>query len=58
MDGARLFNASHVLNVHPSELVKYTDSVLICLSKGLCAPIGSLILGTKDVFDDNNNLVY
>ena len=48
MDGARLFNAAVALGVKPAELVKDVDSVQICLSKGLGAPIGSLICASKD----------
>jgi len=48
MDGARLFNASAALGVNPSELVKNVDSVQICLSKGLGAPMGSLICASRD----------
>ncbi len=48
VDGARLFNAAVALNVKASELVKDADTVQICLSKGLGAPMGSLICGPKD----------
>jgi len=48
LDGARLFNAATALNINVSEIAKYTDSITFCLSKGLCAPIGSLIVGTKE----------
>ena len=51
IDGARLFNAAAALNVEPIELVRKADSVQICLSKGLCAPAGSLLLGTKEFID-------
>jgi threonine aldolase len=47
IDGARLFNASVVLGVPAAELVTPADSVTICLSKGLCAPVGSVICGSK-----------
>jgi threonine aldolase len=47
IDGARLFNAAAALNVHPRDLVRPADSVQICLSKGLCAPVGALILGSR-----------
>ena len=47
-DGARLFNAAVALGV-PAELVaRHTDSVTFCISKGLSAPIGSLLCGTND----------
>src|SRR5258706_2779562 len=48
VDGARLFNAAAALNDHPRELVKDADSVQICLSKGLAAPVGSLVVGSRD----------
>jgi len=51
LDGARLFNAATYLNVHPSEITKYTDSVMFCLSKALCAPIGSILAGSKEFID-------
>ncbi len=47
-DGARLFNALHVNNLSPSEYAAPFDSISICLSKGLGAPVGSLLLGKKD----------
>jgi threonine aldolase len=46
MDGARLFNAAVALGLEPSELTKYVDSVSFCLSKGLCAPVGSILCGS------------
>jgi threonine aldolase len=46
-DGARFFNAAVYLNTEVSELAKYSDSINICLSKGLCSPVGSLLLGDK-----------
>jgi threonine aldolase len=45
LDGARLFNAAVALGVEASEITKYCDSVMFCLSKGLCAPIGSIVAG-------------
>ena len=48
LDGARLFNASVASGTPVSEFAQYTDSVQICLSKGLGAPVGSIIAGTKD----------
>lgn len=48
LDGARLFNAAIYLNVEPKEICKYTDSVMFCLSKGLAAPVGSMLCGTKE----------
>lgn len=51
LDGARLFNAAVSLGVEASEIVKYTDSVCFCLSKGLMAPVGSLLVGTSEFID-------
>ena len=51
VDGARLFNAATALGVEASELVKHADSVSICLSKGLGAPVGSVVVGTKEFTD-------
>ncbi|WP_288221374.1 low-specificity L-threonine aldolase [uncultured Clostridium sp.] len=48
LDGARLFNASTALNVDVTEITKYCDSVMFCLSKGLCAPVGSILAGSKE----------
>lgn len=51
MDGARLFNAAAALNVDAKEILRYTDSAMFCLSKGLCAPVGSMLVGTKEFID-------
>lgn len=48
MDGARIFNAAAALGVSAQELVDPADSVTFCLSKGLCAPVGSVICGSRD----------
>jgi threonine aldolase len=48
LDGARLFNAVTALGIEAEELTQYVDSVTFCLSKGLCAPVGSLICGSSD----------
>ena len=48
LDGARLFNAAEYLRVAPHLLAAGADSVMVCLSKGLCAPVGSLLLGSAD----------
>ena len=47
LDGARLFNAAAALGVTAADIVQYTDSVQFCLSKGLCAPVGSILAGTS-----------
>ena len=48
MDGARLFNAAVALNLAPTEITQHVDSVTFCLSKGLCAPVGSVLCGTAE----------
>lgn len=48
IDGARIFNAAVALGVDVKELVVHADSVSFCLSKGLSAPVGSLICGSKE----------
>ncbi|MBY0121814.1 low-specificity L-threonine aldolase [Bacillus sp. S/N-304-OC-R1] len=51
LDGARLFNAAISLNVEPKEIAKYADSVQFCLSKGLSAPMGSILAGSKEFIE-------
>ncbi|KAF0153013.1 MAG: aromatic amino acid beta-eliminating lyase/threonine aldolase [Ignavibacteria bacterium] len=48
LDGARIWNASVVTNISPAEYASHFDSVSVCLSKGLGAPIGSVLAGNKD----------
>ncbi len=48
LDGARLFNGALALKVDPKEITAHADSVMVCLAKGLGAPVGSLLLGTTD----------
>ncbi|MGF1771788.1 low-specificity L-threonine aldolase [Vibrio wakamikoensis] len=47
LDGARVYNAAVALDVDVIEIAKHFDSMTICLSKGLGAPIGSLLLGSR-----------
>lgn len=47
LDGARIFNAACALHVDVKEISQHADSVMFCLSKGLSAPIGSMLAGTK-----------
>jgi threonine aldolase len=51
MDGARLFNAAAALDAAPAEVAAAADSVSICLSKGLSAPVGSLLVGTAEFIE-------
>jgi len=48
LDGARIFNAAIALNLDPATLTKNVDSVMFCLSKGLSAPVGSILAGSKE----------
>jgi len=48
IDGARLFNASTTLDVSVKDIAQCADSVMFCLSKGLSAPVGSMLVGTKE----------
>ena len=48
LDGARIFNASVKLGVPVTYISRHFDSVSVCLSKGLCAPVGSVLCGTKE----------
>lgn len=50
-DGARIFNASHASGISVKEYAKIGDSLMFCLSKGLSAPAGSLLVGPKDFID-------
>ena len=51
LDGARLFNAALALGVDVKELTACCDSVMACLSKGLCAPIGSMLAGSREFIE-------
>src|SRR5258708_17670550 len=47
LDGARIFNAATALGDNVANMTRKVDSVMFCLSKGLGAPVGSMVLGTK-----------
>lgn len=49
LDGARVYNAAIALDVNITEISKYFDTMSVCLSKGLGAPIGSLLLGSSEL---------
>jgi threonine aldolase len=48
LDGARVFNAATALGITVAELTRGFDSVMFCLSKGLSAPVGSMLVGSRD----------
>lgn len=52
IDGARIFNAATALGVAPHEVVEGADSITFCMSKGLGAPAGSLLLGSSDFISE------
>ena len=51
LDGARIFNAGVALNDEVSRMTKHVDSVMFCLSKGLGAPVGSMIVGSAEFIE-------
>ena len=51
LDGARIFNAALALKIDATDISQSCDSVMFCLSKGLCAPIGSILAGSKSFID-------
>jgi threonine aldolase len=51
LDGARIFNAAAALNCEGRDIAARADSVMFCLSKGLCAPVGSLLAGGRDFIE-------
>ncbi len=51
LDGARIFNAATALNRRVAEISQKADSVMFCLSKGLGAPVGSLLIGSRAFID-------
>jgi threonine aldolase len=48
LDGARLFNAAHFLGIEARRIAALADSLMFCLSKGLCSPVGSMVAGGRD----------
>src|ERR1044072_87482 len=52
LDGARIFNSAAAQNESVANLARPADSVMFCLSKGLGAPVGSMLLGTKGFIDE------
>jgi threonine aldolase len=52
LDGARIFNASVALKVPVAVLTSGFNTVMFCLSKGLCAPVGSMLVGSKAAIEE------
>ena len=51
LDGARIFNAATALGIDVKKLTSGFDTVMFCLSKGLCAPVGSMLVGSTELMD-------
>ena len=51
LDGARIFNAALSLGVNVTDIAACADSVMFCISKGLCAPVGSLVCGKREFIE-------
>lgn len=51
LDGARIFNAALALGCEAKDIADCADSVMFCISKGLCAPVGSLLCGSKEFIE-------
>lgn len=56
LDGARIFNAAVDQGLPVNHLVDMVDSVTFCLSKGLCAPVGSVLCGSRDFIDQAHRI--
>lgn len=51
LDGARIFNAAAYLRIPARDIAQHVDSVQFCFSKGLAAPVGSMVVGTAEFVD-------
>ncbi len=56
LDGARVFNAAVALGIPAAKVVEPADSVTFCLSKGLCAPVGSVVCGSRDFIQQGRRI--
>jgi len=56
LDGARLFNAAVALAVSPAEIASHADTASLCLSKGLSAPVGAVLVGSRRIIDSARHL--
>jgi threonine aldolase len=52
LDGARIWNAAVALGVSPADLAAGADTVMACLSKGLCAPVGSVVASSRERIEE------
>lgn len=51
LDGARIFNGAAFLRCHPRDIAAYADTVMVCLEKGLGAPVGSILAGDRQLIE-------
>jgi threonine aldolase len=56
LDGARIFNAATALGVPVAELARGFETVMFCLSKGLCAPVGSMLVGSRGLIERGRSI--
>ncbi|RQD70579.1 MAG: low-specificity L-threonine aldolase [Tindallia sp. MSAO_Bac2] len=56
LDGARIFNAAAYLETDVKEIASKVDSLMFCLSKGLCSPVGSMLVGSTDFIEKARKL--
>jgi threonine aldolase len=56
LDGARIFNAAATLDVPVAKLTRGFATVMFCLSKGLCAPVGSILVGSRALIDSGRSI--
>jgi len=56
IDGARIFNALATYGIEPSTISDCYDSMTICLTKGLCCPIGAAVIGPKTLITKLKNI--
>ena len=56
LDGARVFNAAAALGVPVAELTRGFATVMFCLSKGLCAPVGSMLVGSRELIERGRSI--
>lgn len=56
LDGARLFNAAVALGVDAAEIARPADTVMFCISKGLSSPVGSLLVGRRELIEEAAHL--
>jgi threonine aldolase len=56
LDGARIFNAAVALRIDVKDIAKHVDNLMFCISKGLCCPVGSLLIGTHEFIERSRKI--